>query len=102
MHFGTKNQGGLEAARFILAESEELTANSRARIKSHKREQEFAFLFHVEQLRSVASCQRFELLAQLQPSDAPSPLRPQDERTLTRAMLVTNNQKPNKKPRERP
>ena len=57
-----RNQGGHEAARFILAKSEELTANSRTPTESHKREQEFAFLFHVEQERSVASFQRFELL----------------------------------------
>ena len=58
-----RNQGGHEAARFILAKSEELTANSRARIEPRKREQEFAFLFHVEQERSVASFQRLKLTA---------------------------------------
>jgi len=57
-----RNQGGHEAARFILAESEELTANSRTPTESRKRESEFAFLFHVEQLRPVASFQRLKLL----------------------------------------
>src|SRR5271167_3400448 len=49
-----RSQGGHEAARLILAKSEELTANSRAPNEPDKREHEFAFLFHVEQCYACA------------------------------------------------